>query len=555
MEHSSSEEDLFQNASDVSNDDTIIQSELESDEEFSDIEEPQPSTADSNIFFYGRDKTRWAKNVASTRIRKHNLVIHLPGPRHEAREVQTPASAFLLFFNSVIINILVNHTNEYINTLDYSRDRDMKPTDSVEIKALIGLLILSGMLKSSHLNTTDLWSNDLIGIDLFQVTMSLNRFHFLLRALRFDDRSTRTERKKSDNLSAVREIVELFKDNCKKYYTPGEYLTIDEQLHGFRGRCSFRQYMPNKPARYGLKIFMLADARTFYVSNLEIYAGKQPEGPYFASNSPGDVVKRLIQHISGTGRNITVDNWYNSIPLARDLLANHNLTIVGTLKKNKKEIPSEFLPSKNRQLYSALFGFSKDITLLSYVPKKSRAVILSSSMHHDKNINLESEKLLPEMIDFYNQTKGGGDVVDQLCSNYNVSRVTNRWPVAILFALLNIAKVNSLVIYNIKKTEQQRVTTRKFLKEMAKELTLEQIKRRASYKNLSLELKSKIQSALPRTSDEVPLASTSTMPSTSKRRICSRCPPKRKKKASEICTKCKNVICKDHRLSVCEQCL
>lgn len=65
-----------------------------------------------------------------------------------------------------------------------------------------------------------------------------------------------------------------------------------------------------------------------------------------------------------------MDNWYNSIPLAIDLLKNHNTTVVGTLRKNKREIPLCFLETKKRQLNSTMFGYDKDILLTSYVPKK-----------------------------------------------------------------------------------------------------------------------------------------------------------------------------------------
>jgi predicted transcriptional regulator len=68
---------------------------------------------------------------------------------------------------------------------------------------------------------------------------------------------------------------------------------------------------------------------------LEIYAGKQPEGPYQLSNSPADVVERIISPISGSGRNVTVDNWLTSVPLTRKLLEDHNLTLLETIRKNK----------------------------------------------------------------------------------------------------------------------------------------------------------------------------------------------------------------------------
>lgn len=164
--------------------------------------------------------------------------------------------------------------------------------------------------------------------------MSRNRFHFLLRCLRFDGPTTRATRIKLDKITHVREIAQ-FVSNCKSAYTISEYATIDEKLEAFRGRCGFRQYIKKKPAKYGIKIFMLCDSRTFYTSNMEIYAGSQPEGPYAVNNSAKDVVERIVQPISGTNRNVTLDNWFTSIPLAIDLLKNHKLTMVGTIRKQR----------------------------------------------------------------------------------------------------------------------------------------------------------------------------------------------------------------------------
>jgi len=75
------------------------------------------------------------------------------------------------------------------------------------------------------------------------------------------------------------------------------YLTVDEQLLAFRGRCSFKQYIPSKPAKYGLKMFALVDAKTAYTFNLEAYVGTQPEGPYKCKNSGEDIVLRFVQPV------------------------------------------------------------------------------------------------------------------------------------------------------------------------------------------------------------------------------------------------------------------
>jgi hypothetical protein len=95
----------------------------------------------------------------------------------------------------------------------------------------------------------------------------------------------------------------------------GELVTIDEELEKCRGNCPFRKCIASKPGKYGIKIYALVDSRIFYTKNLEIYAGKQTEGPYQLSNSPADVIERMISAISGSGRNVTADNWFTSVPL------------------------------------------------------------------------------------------------------------------------------------------------------------------------------------------------------------------------------------------------
>ena len=85
-----------------------------------------------------------------------------------------------------------------------------------------------------------------------------------------------------------------------------------------------------------LKVFCLVDFRMFYISQMEIYAGKQPEVPYKLSNSPADLVKRLIQPISLTGRNVTFDNWFTSVTLAEEILKEHKITIVLTIRKKTR---------------------------------------------------------------------------------------------------------------------------------------------------------------------------------------------------------------------------
>lgn len=54
-------------------------------------------------------------------------------------------------------------------------------------------------------------------------------------------------------------------------------MTIDEKLGEFRGRYNFIQYITSKPAKYGIKVFALFDAKTYCTSHMEIYARVQPD--------------------------------------------------------------------------------------------------------------------------------------------------------------------------------------------------------------------------------------------------------------------------------------
>ncbi|KAJ8931169.1 hypothetical protein NQ314_015944 [Rhamnusium bicolor] len=60
-------------------------------------------------------------------------------------------------------------------------------------------------------------------------------------------------------------VFDDFISNYQSPYPPFYYVTIDEKLEAFRRRCGFRQYIPNKPSKYGIKMLALADSKTFCV--------------------------------------------------------------------------------------------------------------------------------------------------------------------------------------------------------------------------------------------------------------------------------------------------
>jgi hypothetical protein len=52
-------------------------------------------------------------------------------------------------------------------------------------------------------------------------------------------------------------------------YTPNEHPTTDEQLVVLRGKCPFHMFIKSKPGKYGIKLWLAADAKNFYACNMQ----------------------------------------------------------------------------------------------------------------------------------------------------------------------------------------------------------------------------------------------------------------------------------------------
>lgn len=199
---------------------------------------PLSNTASPPTYYLGKDNTtKWNIHGPSlnVRTRSHNIVSQVPGVRRCAKNAMSIIDCWSLFFPDIVIEEIVTYTNIYLAKIrvKYQREKDVLDTTLDEIKALFGLLYLSGYLRSKHLNLKDLWSNDGLAPEYFRAVMPEKRFYLLLRALRFDNVHTRNERLSVDKLAAIRTIFDGFIKRCQDCYTIGENGTIDEIINFF----------------------------------------------------------------------------------------------------------------------------------------------------------------------------------------------------------------------------------------------------------------------------------------------------------------------------------
>ena len=220
----------------------------------------------------------------------------------------------------------------------------------------------------------------------------IRREHFqdVLRVLRFDDTEYRRQHRRDYKLESIRECFDLSVSTLLDGNVPGPMLTVDEELVTFRRRCPFKQYIPSKLGRYGIKFWILSDSKSCYVYNMETYIGKKLNAGRKV-NLGEKVVLHLLEGIDAAGRNFTCDNFFYKLIVCKKV-AGKNITLVGTIRKNIPEFPLEMISTKERKPFTALFEFQHECMIVSYCPKKNKIFNLLSTLHSESKFDTFNEQ-------------------------------------------------------------------------------------------------------------------------------------------------------------------
>lgn len=104
-----------------------------------------------------------------------------------------------------------------------------------------------------------------------------------------------------------------------------------------------RQFIPSKPVRWGIKLFVLCDG-CGYTYDFEVYVGASDVGddpPRRDAKSYAHLlVMRLMDGLLDQGYTLYVDNWYTSGPLFKELFSRRTMA-VGTVRVNRRGYPRE----------------------------------------------------------------------------------------------------------------------------------------------------------------------------------------------------------------------
>ena len=204
------------------------------------------------------------------------------------------------------------------------------------------------------------WSkNPLYSTPLFGSVMSQNRFQLLLSMLHFNDNTQQLSRDDPlrDKLFKLsfRPVVDHLFEHFQLMYSMSQNVCIDESLLLWKGRLHFKQYIPIKRSRFGVKLFKLCENSSGYIYRFRVYVGKDsllqfPPGvpqPPTQFGPTERVVWFLMLPILKKGHHLYVDNYYTSIPLFTALL-NEGTGACGTIRANRRGYPQQLVRRKQR---------------------------------------------------------------------------------------------------------------------------------------------------------------------------------------------------------------
>lgn len=361
-----------------------------------------------------------------------------------------PVQVYMKFVDEEVLDCMVGYTNEYAQQMiaaglhrPQSRVSNWVDTTAEEMKLFLGLIMYMGLVNMpsihSYWKKTKLYRNTVA-----PQVMTRNRFQLLLRMWHLTSNSPDS----LDRLQKVRTFVDLLVTKFTSAKCPGEYFAIDETMVPFRGRLKFRQYLPGKAHKYGIKLFKLCDP-VGYTYKIRVYAGKEEAK---ATSLSTNVVLELSYDYLSAGRTIYTDNFYTSLELAK-LLLEKQTHLVGTVRASRRDLPCNV---KNARLKRGQISAAENDDGIVVMKWKDKRDVLMLTTKHDASmvntgkVNRRKEVVIkPCAVIDYNKSKQGIDLSDQMSSYHACFRKTVRWFHKIgIEVLFGTCIVNALIIWN-----------------------------------------------------------------------------------------------------------
>lgn len=261
----------------------------------------------------------------------------------EILHLDSPYTCFSYFFTEDFMKSIVEETNLYATQQNPQKSTAYNISD---LRKFFGVLIYMSV---QHFPSTRSYWSPKYGYEPIYSVMTNNRFEEIKKSLHFNnnDNHKAIGEPGRDRLFKIRPVIDELNSKFSSIAME-QRLSIDEQMCATKVAHFLKQYLPNKPHKWGFKLFVLCSLQGF-AYQFELYAGqdltnKPDNEPDLGATS--NVVLRLARGIPRHVNHIIYyDNFYTAVPLVY-YLATQGIHSVGTVQQNR--IPNSKLPDKKQ---------------------------------------------------------------------------------------------------------------------------------------------------------------------------------------------------------------
>ncbi|KAK3889337.1 hypothetical protein Pcinc_006654 [Petrolisthes cinctipes] len=245
--------------------------------------------------------------------------------------------------------------------------------------------------------------------------------------------------------------------------------SVDEVMVAYKGKTAgnLRQYIKNKPDKWGFKLFARASQDGF-IHDMVLYLGKMmlqahglPLSPeQEAMGSTSQIVSVLASTMSSsTTTAIFADNFFTSLELVR-YLKDINCRYTGTVRENRmgkpplkpvKEMEKKIVPRGTIDYVSSDDGILvvrwKDNKVVTLLSTDMGVEPVSSVYRYSSEGKRKDEVRCPAVIKSYNTNMGGIDNNDMLVHLYRTPMKSKRWYLRLFAYAIDVSLTNAWIMY------------------------------------------------------------------------------------------------------------
>lgn len=377
-------------------------------------------------------------------------------------EDKTPLQYFKQFFDDNLIDLLVEQTNLYsVQTTGTSIGLDHN-----EMEMYMGMLVMMSIIKLPQMR---MYWGKATQIPTVAEVMPVNRFEKIKQFFHCNDNSKNlpNTHKDFDKLFKVRPVLDSVREKCQQL-PQEENHSVDEQIIPTKSRTSLKQYLPNKPNKWGIKVWARCGVSGI-LYDFEVYTGKTTK----AEAKPellmgGNVICRLTQSLpKNVNHKVFFDNFFSSIAIMNHLKKD-GFWAVATIRKDrlkgadKHMLAEKELKKKGRGSFDYVVEANSGVTVIrwfdnglvqllsNYVGNNLAAQARRWSRKERRFISIDR----PAMVVEYNSNMGGVDLCDMLMSMYRIRHRSTKYYMHMVFYCIGVAVVNGWLLYRRHMTQK-----------------------------------------------------------------------------------------------------